>query len=207
MRPLAYETLVDRSSGTPTFTARMACRACGAHGDLTIGEHKHNPEWVAKKFRERGWEADAHNARKARCPECSVSVPKRAPPADLPPDTAPHQPVTKMEQQPMTKETRQPTQDQRLAIRSLLDRHFDDKAGCYIDDFSDQRVGKEAGVPWAMVTTIREAAYGPIRQDASLGAVEKNLAEAKALVSKAGELVAGAERALLAQKARLGMAG
>ena len=107
----------------------------------------------------------------------------------------------------MTKEARQPTQDQRLAIRNLLDRHFDDKAGCYIDGYSDQMIGKEAGVPWAMVTTIREAAYGPIRQDAGLGAVEKNLAEAKALLSKAGELVAGAERALLAQKARLGMAG
>ena len=205
MRPLAYETLVDRSGGTPAFKARLTCRACGAHGDLAIGQHKHNPERVAQKFRDRGWAATTHVAAKVRCPECSASVPKRAPPADMQP--APHQPVTKMEQQPMTKETRQPTQDQRLAIRNLLDRHFDDKAGCYIDGYSDQMIGKEAGVPWAMVTTIREAAYGPIRQDAGLGAVEKNLAEAKALLSKAGELVAGAERALLAQKARLGMAG
>jgi hypothetical protein len=52
--------------------------------------------------------------------------------------------------------------NERHAVRSLLDAHFDDKIGRYLDSYSDQRIAETVGVATFHVTAMREAAYGPI---------------------------------------------
>jgi len=47
----------------------------------------------------------------------------------------------------------------------MLDKHFDDKAGHYLDGKSDQTIADELKVPRIFIERIREAAYGPIRVD------------------------------------------
>lgn len=75
--------------------------------------------------------------------------------------------MTKTEAQP----ERQLDKPQRQKVRSLVDDHFDDERGCYAIGWSDQRIGKEVGVPWALVTQLREAAYGPILIDPEVDAL------------------------------------
>jgi hypothetical protein len=70
--------------------------------------------------------------------------------------------------------TREITPDQRLAVRNLLDHHFDDGVGGYINGFSDQQVAEQAGVPRIFVERAREAAYGPIRLDPVVGQLRED---------------------------------
>jgi hypothetical protein len=72
---------------------------------------------------------------------------------------------------------RDPTPEERMRIRRILDTRFDDGAGCWLDGYSDQKAGEEAKVPWAMVTRIREAAYGPIRVDPEIAALRAEMAQ------------------------------
>lgn len=83
-----------------------------------------------------------------------------------------------------------PTNDQRLKIRTLLDKHFDDAKGRYLDGYTDQRVGAEVDVPWAAVTAIREAAYGPLRVDPEVDALQRAVAAIEADLAKVKERLA-----------------
>lgn len=207
MRGLAYETLSRRGRGSG-FYARMTCHQCAAHGDIKLSAHSHNPEWVAKKFIEKGWEADAHRASYCICPECVAGRRKKLAPVKLP-DTN----LEKLDMASPDKPLRDPDPDERMKIRGMLDHHFDDKKGYFLDGFSDQKIGQHLGLPWAMVTKIREAAYGPIRTDPEIASIQRDveaarqqmgtLSESLALVKK---LVESAETKLQAAKKRLGIA-
>ncbi|MFM2150274.1 MAG: hypothetical protein RLZZ187_2580 [Pseudomonadota bacterium] len=89
---------------------------------------------------------------------------------------------------------REPTQQERIKIRQVLDQHFDDEAGCWLNGYSDQKAGEEIGLPWAMVTRIREAAYGPIRVDPEVAALRAEL------VQIGRELASVTEKHIAAQK-------
>jgi hypothetical protein len=99
---------------------------------------------------------------------------------------------------------RDATQQERLKIRAILDKHFDDNAGCWLDGYSDQKAGEEAAVPWAIVTRIREAAYGPIRVDPEVAGLRAELMqigrELAALTEKHGAAAKRLE-ALVAKRA------
>lgn len=72
-------------------------------------------------------------------------------------------------------------------VRAALDAHFDDARGCYIDGYSDQRIGQELDIPWACVTQMREAAYGPILIDPEVEALREEHAKVMAKIEKANE--------------------
>lgn len=193
MRPKLEDRLgfnLARSVAPPhRFMARFTCRKCHQHIDVAASDPL-NPEVIAKRAAARGWKVDSHHASVTRCPACLVEAVARrkgepllkvVPPA---PAVAAHPPISSTapkEPAPMatpeTKTPRGPTTEERIRIRNLLDKHFDDGAGCYLDDYSDQRVGEEARVPWAIVTRIREAAYGPIRVDPEMVAARAELAQ------------------------------
>lgn len=88
---------------------------------------------------------------------------------------------------------REPTAQERAKIRTALETHFDDATGCYLDGYSDQRIGTDLNLPWAMVTKIREAAYGPIRVDPEIAGLR---AEMTAIGSKIEALVREQQGAL-----------
>ena len=90
---------------------------------------------------------------------------------------------------------REPTGDERFRIRGLLDSHFDDKAGCYLSDWSDQKIGTDLNLPWAIVAKIREAAYGPIRVDPEVAKLASEHAALKARLAQAQETAAARQKA------------
>lgn len=65
--------------------------------------------------------------------------------------------------------------EQRVKIRNLLDKHFDDGSGRYLDGFSDQKIGDSIGVPRIHVEQMREAAYGPIKVDPEFARLENEI--------------------------------
>jgi len=90
------------------------------------------------------------------------------------------------------------TDSERLKIRTLLDSHFDDAKGRYLDGYSDQRIAAEVNVPRIHVETIREAGWGPIRLDPEVAAIAEELRKAReeveALSQRIGMLTARLEK-------------
>lgn len=97
---------------------------------------------------------------------------------------------------------RDPTQQERIKIRQLLDHRFDDEAGCWLDGYSDQKAGEELDLPWSMVTRIREAAYGPIRVDPEVAALRAELVQIGRELATLQEKHAGAQKRLDAMMAK-----
>lgn len=144
--------------------ARFVC-SCGATHDEPLNNGRLNPEAIAKRAAAAGWKADAHKPTWAECPACQAK--DRS--GDKPGETK-IMPTTDIREL-AAKGTREPTHAERLKIRNMLDQYFDDAAGCWLEGYSDQKAGEEIGVPWALLTRIREAAYGPIRVDPELAAL------------------------------------
>jgi hypothetical protein len=69
------------------------------------------------------------------------------------------------------------TTQQRLSIRMALDRHFDDEKGRYLGGQSDRSIAEAIGVPTIHVKAIREAAYGELRADPELLALQAEATE------------------------------
>lgn len=191
--------------------ARVCCTECpNVYEEAVTGGRPFAPLHTWKRARRAGWEIPSVDSRSnILCPTCCErrhnkarhdpdelirSIP--APPAEEIP-SMPVSPMTSNKAQaPSGQPLRDPTHEERLKIRGLLDSYFDDKLGSYLSGYSDQKIGNELNVPWAIVTKIREAAYGPIRVDPEverLSALAQSLqAEGRLLMKQATELNARA---------------
>lgn len=113
-------------------------------------------------------------------------------------DARPTETTTSKEGNPMnaiaaTAATVRPlTAEERAKVRGFLERYFDEERGYYLEGQSDETIGRKAEVPFAAVTALREAAYGPLKGDPELIALKEVLAQQRkeldALLEKAGRL-------------------
>lgn len=204
--------LVD---GTWREDAIFTCDECSASNERPISARAGRLDvfaTVAAAVAD-GWVADPHRPA-AECPACAQQ--RRARRAGdkptKPTTTAPGEPHA------MTSSTaaiaippaaakpaplpRDPTQAERQKIRTILDSHFDDAAGCWLEGYSDQRAGEECNVPWSLVTRIREAAYGPIRVDPEVTALMAAIKQARADQTKLAATLADLEKRAAAIQAR-----
>lgn len=142
-----------------------------------------SPEYAAKRARLRGWVVEPRRHSGNRCPACIARTkpPKKAAPASAPPLIPIPQETTNVVELPkpapkiVAAPPRQPTSQDRVRIRGMLDKTFDDGVGCYLDGYSDQKIGEELKLPWSFVQEIREAAYGPIRVDPEIAGLRAQL--------------------------------
>lgn len=168
----------------------FTCKGCKVTHTERFATGSLSPEHAAKRTRLLGWKVEPDRSSANECPKCiakrraaakgdkapsvaSPLIPKQenANVVELPKPAAKPEPVV----------PREPTSQDRFRIRAVLDKQFDDVEGCYLDGYSDQRVGEELKLPWSFVQKIREAAYGPIRVDpemVALRAEHKRLSEA-----------------------------
>jgi len=171
-----------------------------------------------------GWHFDAYKPKKCVCPACVAGrkpAPHMADAGGLFKDSH-YENVTQEEPDDMAKSNsytppttdtavlraaqtmmegeditgRALTANEKARVRRLLDSHFDDQLGRYIDNYDDERVSKETNIPRAFVSEYRELAYGPLKADPAVEAVK---AEAVALRQEFTEL----SRALDAIRARV----
>lgn len=133
---------------------RFTCAECGSILDVAYVGHK-PPLFFVQKARREGWAAHEQKRNQCYCPQCLE------PKGELKVTT-----VTPI---------RQPTTDERLKIRGALDSHFDDSKGEYLDGYSDEKIAAHLNVPRIMVSSIREAAYGPIRNNPQISALREQV--------------------------------
>lgn len=155
--------------GTIITSSEFTCAGCGSTLTKPLSKSGLIPEHEAKRARAEGWEADAFKASATRCPKC-LKPPKNDPLADI---KRLQNKEPKMTIQPAAVATidpakRDPNPQQRLAIRNKLDAQFDDAKGRYLNGYSDHRVAAELDLPRVFVEKIREAAYGPIKENPDL---------------------------------------
>jgi len=186
----AFTSVAGSGDGVWRSIARFRCIKCPAVMDIP-NAGGHSPEFYMKRARKQGWDITPNRPHHCLCPNCqgyTVKPKETVMPgangvttmASLAPPTPPATVPTKL--------PRDPTQDERMMIRDMLDKHFDDKEGCYLDGYSDQRIGEELNLPWAIVHRMREAAWGPIRLDPRVLKLEQTM------IGLRGELEALAKR-------------
>ncbi len=190
--------------GRPLPAVRFVCASCEAKLEFAVGGQAINPEAVVKKAADRGWEVKPRSER-ATCPRCVAERRERAkgdsptpPPAHAAPvrfsiPVGHSEKVIPMQSKPSTPTAVTPrplTDGERLKIRTLLDSHFDDAKGRYLDGYSDQRIAAEVNVPRIHVETIREAGWGPIRVDPEVAAITEELRKAREEVEALSQRIA-----------------
>lgn len=163
--------------------ARFRCVECGELLDLNVKSGAPlDPEGYVKRAKQLGWRAEKQRRSRTYCPGCAG--PRRPKDLNQAPEPSPKEKsvimasnVTTLPAAPAASrpEPREPTGDQRLRIRALLDKHFDDAAGCYLDGYSDQRIAEEVNVPRVIVERIREAAYGPLKVSPEVSALRADI--------------------------------
>lgn len=184
--PYAYELVAFKEGDKFMPHARVECAKCGAHTTRRLTKTNMPPDVVAKFFKREGWDMDFKKRPSVRCPACQKSQNAKG--------EKPNK-ETSMSVAPVNAQPRELTADERLRVRSLLDKTFDDAKGLYLDGYSDQRVGTEANVPWLNVRKMREAAYGPLKAVPELDAL---VAEQRAIATKITEIT-GSLTAIQAQ--------
>lgn len=171
---------VNDSAGAREM-ARFKCGVCEAHADLPLVRTRasYNPEATVRRAYAEGWSISGNRVRCARCTAArAISAKGESPGPKVVPHTAKVVPL----------KTPVPAAEQRLAIRALLEKHFDEGIGRYVGGYSDQRVAEECKVPRVMVESIRDAAYGPIQTPPELQAAEDKLASLMVTIAEAKKL-------------------
>lgn len=151
-----------------TTVGRFRCVECAGAIDIPVprGIPLH-PEGLAKRATQRGWTAHPHRKSVIYCDRCSG-------PRKTKNDTDSElKKVTPVATPPTPREI---TPDTRLKIRNLLEKHFDDSTGMYLDGMDDQKIAEAVSVPRIKVEQIREIGYGPIRVDPVMAALRNELA-------------------------------
>lgn len=158
---LGFEVLTVSQPGVDGLRriGRFHCTGCEAQLDLAI-TNKIAPDFLAGKAKQKGWLADADKANVAKCPQCRPPKPKDA----------------KMTVTPIKPPAAPTASEQRTRIRGLLDKHFDDSIGTYLDDMSDEKIAEAVNAPRSLVERVRESAYGPILVSPEIAALRAELA-------------------------------
>lgn len=172
-----YETKTILKNGNLREVARFVCAECFDRGEVDTGGTV-DPRMIVGKADRIGWKLDPKKHGRTYCPKCAGA--RKAP-------AAPKQEAT-MATPPIP--IREATNDQRVLIRNLLDKHFDDAVGTFLDGMTDATIAEKAGVPRVIVERIREAAYGPIKVDPEIQAIRTELAAVKAAAEKLAATVA-----------------
>jgi hypothetical protein len=160
-------TIVSVRRGTRMVSvAQFRCIACGGTTEVTLGGRATSAQVIANIAKLRGWQADPNRANRIYCPVC-LGEPVRE-------DNTTQEVL--MSNPPKSAEPREPTPDERQRIRELLDKYFDDELGTYANGYSDDVIAAEVGVPRAIVTRIRDAGWGLIRQTPEIVEVRRELA-------------------------------
>lgn len=191
-QPNGFELVPVEVNGERRSAARFVCCKCRTNYlDLPIQSGARiNATALSVRAERKGWDADPVRKGRVICPDCKKPLPN---------DVASE--LRKVEGRMATSPTalaigntptpavpiREPTPDQRAGIRHLLEKHFDEGRGHYVDEWSDQRIAEKLNVPRVVVERLRDAAYGPIRVTSETLAAQKQIIELSVKVEALAE--------------------
>lgn len=170
--------------------ARFQCVVCAAeHNTLVKTGAPLNSELIAQHARNAGWDVNPWKANHCWCPACrarggsakattiaqAIKGDPAPPPPEPPPTPSPEQEPT-MAKPPTSPAPLAPLDaQQRQRIRALLDKHFDDSVGAYLDGMSDHALAEILNLPRLHIEQMREAAYGPLRISPEMQTLQRDL--------------------------------
>lgn len=162
--------------------ARFTCTGCGATQDEVIKSgFPLAPEMLAKGARQRGWDADQSHRNRTLCPRCKQNKEPNDPDSELKKMIAKQKANgTNGHHEHRLVPIHNPTSEQRAAIRTLLDKHFDADDGYYLGEWSDQKIAEHLNLPRVIIENLRDLAYGPIKITPEQMAVRNEVAAIKA---------------------------
>lgn len=145
----------------------LTCGECGAEDAIHLTPDC-PPEQILQKFERRGWLTNPVNDRWCRCPTCNKRSKEKQ--VTTKPDLSIVKPA-------------EPTLEQVGKIATELRGCFDDEKGCYLDGFTDQRVGETLGIAWGIVAKVRDALGLKIKIDPELERVKADLGAAEGIIA------------------------
>lgn len=128
----------------------LQCSCCNETGAASL-PLAYPTEAVAKKFRSMGWEIGKGPPAHSKCLHEAKQEKKVA--------------------------TQKIGPDPKIArkIYGILDDFFDEKAGAYKMGKTDESIARDLGVSVAIVSAIREEAYGPLKEDPRVAAIRQEI--------------------------------
>lgn len=150
------------------FVATATCDCCGAVKRWTA-QSQPRPDVVVKKIEATGWAT----GKVTKCPECikkSKEDRMNAKATVTPINTASPSPDLR---------------EKRREAHGLIDMAFDIGLGRYEQDYSDERIAKETGLPKEWVAKRREDEFGPIKEPNDLAVIRQEVATAKGVWEQA----------------------
>lgn len=183
--------------------ARLTCARCPAHADITLGTHM-PPEFIVKKFQQKGMYVDPKRSDRCFCTECFQSrkrdidkvrgkaTMKEVFPKELINGAAASPPSETLKL--FKAEKAESVIDispaplssmKRAEIRAMLESFFDDKTGRYLDGYSDKKIAEEIGISWKQVEAVRELAYGELKSDPELDMLKQRVADMRVHIDAA----------------------
>ncbi len=165
----SYDLIKRKDGRTTVTTVTVSCAKC-AEQHIQPWNAGHHPTLIKKRMLTLGWEFDPFSKKGCICPNCNKrGHPKQPKPIQPSQEEAVEvsspEPFIQEDVDDMQTTLRDLTPDERARVRHLLDHHFDDTRGRYLEGYTDKRVGEEANVPWAAVKKLRDAAYATLRED------------------------------------------
>jgi hypothetical protein len=186
--PLAYSFRNTNRGGGRSQDAVAVCATAGCNQEVGVTWNKqNNPRSIAEKIRREGWEIDPNHQGKNACPSCIANRRTRRAGESIKTPQGEKDMKTAVNGEATALAVRELTHDERFNVRCGLDEHFDDKAGAYLNGYSDQRLGADLSLPWAAVAKLREAAYGPLKSNTELAAIGSDLRNLERAVAGAAE--------------------
>ena len=116
--------------------------------------HGYDDTLMTRYWTNAGWDFHTHNKRGVVCPDCKKPKGPNVMETQKRPEVIPLRTAETVVQSL--------TRDQRHKIRQLLDTHFDDEIGRYMNQWSDKRIAESLDLPLASVRELRETAFGPL---------------------------------------------
>jgi hypothetical protein len=158
--------------GSVINTARLECKVCGTHEDISLRKHL-PPEVLAKKFGSMGWDVNRTNGT---CPGCKMKA-KEKPPVEEKTVAV----IQAIKPQP-PKALTEPTMRQMRDIFEALEMYWASDKGQYTGGYSDEKIGQEMGLPSGVIAKVRKEAFGDFKFDPEIEAL---MEESKTLNEKA----------------------
>lgn len=153
--PVRFRKISELVEGKYIRFQVATCGTCGREDRWRDSTQSAAPEEMVKRqFQRRGWEFGQRHTSDL-CPKCVATRDAPAPKNKEPKIMAVEAP-------------RQPTLEDKRRIREALFSHYNEEGGCYSKSHSDKTVAAGLNVPFAWVSTAREAlGFGPDTNEAA----------------------------------------
>jgi hypothetical protein len=171
----------------------MSCSTCSFTDRIHL-QDSISPAGVHQKLRKRGWLTNERKRAKCFCPICATKPKEKTtvnanvtitPKSELAARQSPAPVVDRVElsSAAMQQLLREPTMFEIRRIIEAVGIYFDETEGRYTKGYSDQKIGEELNLPWAMVQKVRDQSGYKLKIDPEVAKLSSDIATVKEMLA------------------------